>query len=463
MKIIIIDFTSNSKKTLKGVVEKMNDTQSEFKFEYQQGRSEDRQSLKESIEWDQGFELLKQYKSDLDNDNAIGIFNLPLENNWFSATNHEKKSSLITTYDWEIISHFNLESFLVTEITENLLEQMVFHKDYRFAHDPPIGCIHDMCSWKTDINLKILTAYICPRCVEMLKSHISGEKLDATFKLLELARNYAFNKISVADELNEQEIIFPVSIYIRKLKHEPDIREKFSLLLDLFDVSVRVSTIILSSRLKEIIPDYLNVTERGNPSLGDWVSGLNEAKVQLESTQDSFFSNYYSSLKEAHSLICRTELVKLRNDTKGHAYTLPPFQLQKYFQEYYPTVTELIKVLRKFLSQKLLMVDRCTFDRGIDSFKLIASEVNGDNPVFVKKEYRIKKSIPRQEILNSKNEMLIFNSDKTDFISLFPYLIYTICPTCGQPRNLIIDSEKKYLDLLVGHRVTITDFNSIEC
>ncbi|GAB4286637.1 MAG: hypothetical protein Kow0098_02090 [Ignavibacteriaceae bacterium] len=463
MKTLIIDFTQYSQKTLISVIEKMNDTQSEFKFEYKKSRSEDRQSFKESIEWDKGFELLKQYKSNAENDNVIGIFSLPLENYWFSVTRFEEKVSLITTSDWKFISHLNIESFLVSEITENLLEQLVYRKDYSFAHDPPIGCIHDMCSWKTDINLKILTAYICPRCVEMLKSHISSEKLDATFKLLELARNYAFNKISVADELNEQEITFPVSIYIRKLKHEPDIREKFSLLLDLFDVSVRVSTIILSSRLKEIIPDYLNVTERGNPSLGDWVSGLNEAKVQLESTQDSFFSNYYSSIKEAHSLICRTELVKLRNDTKGHAYTLPPFQLQKYFQEYYPIVTELIKVLRKFLSQKLLMVDHCTFDRGINSFKLIASEVNGDNPVFVKKEYLINKSIPKSEILNSKNEIIMFNASKIDFISLFPYLIYTICPTCGQPRNLIIDSENKYLDLLVGHRVTITDLNSIEC
>lgn len=320
-----------------------------------------------------------------------------------------------------------------------------------------------MCGWKTDINLKILTAYICPRCVELLQSHLTGVRLDAAFKLLELARNYAFNKISVTDEPDEKEIIFPVSIYIRKLKHEPDIREKFSLLLDLFDVTVRVSTTILSARLKDIITDYQNVTEKKTPALGDWVAGLNEANIQLERTQDSFFSNHYSSIKEVHSLICRTELVKLRNDTKGHAYTLPPFQLQKYFQEYYPSVIELIKILRKFLSQKLLMVDHCTFDRGMDSLKLIASEVNGDNPVFVKKEYIIKKSIPRAEFLNSKNEIIMFNSDKTDFISLFPHLIYTICPTCGQPRNLIIDSEDKYLDLWIGHRVTIKDINSSEC
>lgn len=202
MKILIIDFTQNSKKTLNSVIEKMNDTQSEFKFEYKKSRSEDRQNLKELIEWNQGFKLLKQYKSEINNDNAIGIFSLPLENNWFSVTRFEEKASLLTTNDWEFISHLNIESFLTLELIENLLEQLVYHTDYNFAHEPPIGCLHDMCGWKTDINLKILTAYICPRCVEMLQSHISSEKLDATFKLLELARNYAFNKIPITEEPN---------------------------------------------------------------------------------------------------------------------------------------------------------------------------------------------------------------------------------------------------------------------
>ncbi len=463
MKIIVTDFTQNSKKTLKVILEKMNDAQSEFMFEYRGSQSEDRKQIKEVIEWDLGFKLLEKYKSDISNDNVIGIFSLPLENNWFSVTRYEEKASLITTSDWEFISHLNLESFLTMEITENLLEQLVHHTDYSFAHDPPIGCIHDMCSWKTDINLKILTAYICPTCSEMLKNNLSRENLEAVFKLIDLARNYAFNRISTTSEPNEQEIMFPVSIYIRKLKNEPDIREKFSLLLDLFDVTVRVSTIILSARLKEIIPDYISVIEKKLPALGDWVEGLNEARVKLESIQDPFFPKYYSSIKKVHSLINQTELVKLRNDTKGHAYTLPPYQLQKYFQEYYPIVIEIIKTLHKFLTQKLLMVDHCTFDRGIDSLKLIASEANGDNPVFAKKEHLINKSIPRSEMLNSKNEMIMFNDDKTSFISLFPYLIYTICPTCGQPRNLIIDSENKYLDLWIGHRVMIKDLNSIEC
>lgn len=183
----------------------------------------------------------------------------------------------------------------------------------------------------------------------------------------------------------------------------------------------------------------------------------------MENDQDSFFSAHYASINEAHSLICKSELVKLRNETKGNAYTLPPYQLQKHFQDYNPIVNELIKILYKFLSQKLFMIDRCTFDRGIDSFKLIASVANGDNPVFAKKEYIIDKSLPRTHLLNSKNEMIIFNSDRTDFISLFPFLIYTICPSCGQPRNLIIDSENKYLDLWIGHRVEIKDKNVDSC
>lgn len=463
MKIVIVDFTQNSKKTLRDVIEKMNDAQVKFKFEYQKGRSEDRQNLKELMEWNQGFELLKHYKSDIDNDNAIGIFNLPLENNWFSVTSYENKTSLITSYDWESISHLNLESFLVTEITENLLEQMVYHKDYSFAHDPPIGCIHDMCSWKTDINLKILTAYICPRCMATLKESLATDKINAIIAFFDLARNYAFNKIPITEEPNEQNLIFPVAIYIRKLKNEPDIREKFSLLLDLFDVTVRVSTLMLSARIKGKNKEFISIAERKAPALGDWVRSLNEAKNQLENDQDSFFSAHYSSINEAHSLICKKDMVKLRNETKGHAYTLPPYQLQNYFQEYNPVVNELIKILSRFLSQKLFMIDRCAFDRSIDSFKLIASVANGDNPVFAKNEYIIDRSLPRTHLLNSRNEMIVFNSDKTDFISLFPNLIYTICPTCGQPRNLIIDSENKYLDLLIGHRVTVTDLNSIDC
>jgi len=122
MKIILIDFTQNSKKTLKDVIEKMNDAQSEFRFEYRGSQSEDGKQIKEVIEWDLGFKLLEKYKSDISNNNVIGIFSLPLENNWFSMTRYEEKARLITTCDWEFISHLNLESFLTMEITENLLE-----------------------------------------------------------------------------------------------------------------------------------------------------------------------------------------------------------------------------------------------------------------------------------------------------------------------------------------------------
>jgi hypothetical protein len=287
----------------------------------------------------------------------------------------------------------------------------------------------------------------------MLYNHLEKKLVESFEKLLELSRSYAFNKVSNEPSVIEENLIFPVAVYLRKLMGEPDVRQRFSLLLDLFDIVVRTTTLMLRSRIKQIDPKYESILDSKSPSLGDWVSCLNEFRKKLEDAQDDFFSPYYLSIRTAYKVICEKELVNLRNDTKGHALTLPAHEINKYVQLCIPTVNDLIKMLYDLLSLKMMKVET---SRHLTSGRYTVSlfSLNGSNPIFVKQDLEFTPSSDQKDILNTVDEIILFNKDLSDFISLYPYLLYTDCPSCGQPRTLIIDYENKYLDLQIGHRVT---------
>jgi hypothetical protein len=455
MEVTIIIFSMNSKKRVKEVLQRMNNIQGKIKFHFTISPNGASVNSTENIEIDDAFKIIETLRGQRKyNHHLIGIFDKPFVNNWFSITQHKLKDSIITTAGWEILSHLNIESYLVLEIAANLLEQIMELEDYEFTHEPPIGCISDMCTYKTDINLKILTGYICPICSERIEKKINKKDFNAFKELFNLAREYAFYRVKPEKEIESDILIFPVSVYLRKLKSEPDIREKFSLLLDLFDVSIRTAVIILNARLSELINEYQLTNGMNNPSLGDWVLKFHEALNILKSNDDKFFNKYFKSLEEAYKILCDKNLVNVRNETKGHAYTLPKEELSNYFQNNQQHIIRIVKILESFFSLTLAKVTSLRYDRTRGNL-LLCHCLNGSNPIFERIEMPITPQSNKIDILNTEDEIILFNDDKTDYISLYPYLVHKTCPTCGQPRMLIIDYEDKYLDLQIGHRVRI--------
>src|SRR5215831_1145794 len=84
------------------------------------------------------------------------------ENNWFSCADPSgTRSVFIHTAGWDnYLIDCEPRYPLAFQCWENLLGALVFRsvEDVKFLHDPPIGCIADMCSWKPDIIYKLRTA-----------------------------------------------------------------------------------------------------------------------------------------------------------------------------------------------------------------------------------------------------------------------------------------------------------------
>ncbi|MCL2180085.1 MAG: hypothetical protein FWB83_03070 [Treponema sp.] len=86
--------------------------------------------------------------------------------NWFS---HEyRNSAIITLYDWEkLYSPPSLKSYIIYQIAQaaihfsaNLSEEIAL----KIVHEPPIGCMYDMCIEKPDIKYGMRSGILCPEC-----------------------------------------------------------------------------------------------------------------------------------------------------------------------------------------------------------------------------------------------------------------------------------------------------------
>lgn len=463
MLVNVIDFTISSSKMIKSALQKMNEVQSVIEFRYAGISKDNRKNLSEELNPEETYNLLDKLKKERNyQDHLVAVFDIPFDNNWFSVTDSSRSLSIITIADWDMLSHLRIESYLVMEITENLLEQLLQMEDYNYTHEPPIGCISDMCVYKIDLNLKLLTAYICPKCTELIEQRVSTNLIEPFNELFNLSREYAFNRVSDKQEIVEDNLMFPISVYLRKLKSEPGVRDRFSVLLDLFDVIIRTTVIVLNARVKELSNNHTLPFEHPNPSLGDWVTSLDEAIKFLEAKKDDFFKKHFMSLKDCSKLISQKKLVNLRNDTKGHAYTLPLDEVNNLFQSNTGHIQSILDKLKKFLSLNMYRVINLSFERNRGN-KLLAYKLNGSNPIFQKEELSIIPIENKRDILNSEDEILVFKEDFRDYLTLFPNLLYNTCPTCNQPRTLIIDSEKLYLDLQMGHRVRIENGELTNC
>ncbi len=85
---------------------------------------------------------------------VICVTDRPFSDNWFS---HEyRHCAVITTCDWErIFAPPSLRAYLIYQFAQALIpmeadltEEMLL----QLVHEPPIGCLHDLCAQKPDIK-----------------------------------------------------------------------------------------------------------------------------------------------------------------------------------------------------------------------------------------------------------------------------------------------------------------------
>lgn len=457
MNVTIADF-SNSSGLLKGIINKMNAHQKAFSFAYFAAKDFPIDSNK-IIGWNEGIYLLNGLvgNSETTEDYKIGIFANPLENNWFSVTNHGERSSIITISGWNLLSDLCIESFLILEITENLCEQLVdFGSDYSFVHEVPIGCINDLCIYKSDIRYKILSGYICPSCRTIIKSQINDEQFAALISLLDLSREFAHGNYEIAPQTDSAELIYPVAVQFRKLNGASNLYTRFSILFDIFDMSIRTATIIFASYILKEKPDYALIIQQNEVTYGIWIRQLRRLVKFLKNKNDKMFEPFIDEIYSFCHGTTINEINYLRNNTRGHGLTANETKSKTYFDELFPRINLVIENLYPILSLKTVTDLDLKRDPERNNYIVQGKILNGDNPVFIRESLSME--IPDSSLpdLLIANNIFVFISKSNKFINISPFLRYDTCPACRNKNILIYNRPTEFTDCNEGHIVKLT-------
>lgn len=167
----------------------MNGVQTEFRFALRTLDEAEVKRLPQPLTSDPALALIEGLDS-----NAIFVTDSAFDDNWFM---HESRSvAVISTADWErIYAPPSLRAYLIYQMVQacgtfsgDLSETMLLN----FAHEPPRGCLHDLCMDKRDIRLGMVAGAMCAECVSTLLQYgITGEQIDAMRRLLMLVRREA--------------------------------------------------------------------------------------------------------------------------------------------------------------------------------------------------------------------------------------------------------------------------------
>ncbi len=458
MKTLIADYRENPGNSLQPLADALNECQEEFRFESGSLERRDHGRSDEAITRQQSLKYINQVRSKrIDCDFVVAVIDAPFDDNWFSFTDHRTRGCIITTHGWEMLSHLPLESYLGVEIIQNFQEYLVGWKDYLYAHEKPLGCLNDLCIYKPDISLKIRTGDICPQCLETWRAKLTAVQVMALQAMQETIRKIALRRLEIAEIPFEEKVVFPVAVIWRMLRQECNPTRKFSRLIDLFDVSVRFSVAsLVASTLDVSEQDPTDVSlsnefrryVKERPSLGDWVNALPRALEYLDRKHSYtlFDTDCLNRARRACKIIEDNKLVRLRNETRGHAFTLPEAKYEELFQSNYASVYEIIRLLRGILSTQLISVSQIRFETANNTFVVKARSLIGSNPVFGVIEFQCP--TPMEE-----NEVALLPPSRDRQVGLGPLVLWGICPECRHERVLITDDDNFYLDPQIGHRV----------
>jgi hypothetical protein len=174
---------------LRQAVSLMNGVQIEFRFALRTLEEARFERLRQPLATEPALALVESLDS-----NAIWVTESTFDDNWFM---HESRSvAVVSTADWEhIYAPPSLRAYLIYQMVQacgsfsgDLSETMLLN----FAHEPPRGCMHDMCMDKSDIRLGMVAGAMCAECVSILLQYgITHEQIDAMRRLLMLVRREA--------------------------------------------------------------------------------------------------------------------------------------------------------------------------------------------------------------------------------------------------------------------------------
>jgi hypothetical protein len=156
------------------------------------------------LSFSQLYDICENYRKKHNIDKNDHVFLLSGANNyqnWFSNMDHRGNNYFVQVTEWELFFGTEIEvSFLLCyQVMAWLLKRNMFSSEKEVmdaVHLKPIGCMMDFCEEKKDITLKIRTADLCPKCLNIIKSKdVPLNFLNQVFSLWEeIRKNIAFRE-----------------------------------------------------------------------------------------------------------------------------------------------------------------------------------------------------------------------------------------------------------------------------
>jgi hypothetical protein len=177
---------------------------------------------KDEFEWGELFTCLKDFRNQQqipENDVLITLTELSNNRNWFSAPSEDGSNNIfIHAKGWENFNYCDSIYPIAYEVVANILQRILFKNEFDLihAHDPAIGCMNDMCSWKPDITYKLRTGDICQDCLQWAKdSGVGDEIMQQAIRIFSLVRQKMLFSTSIQLQ-NEFDSHLPFNVAITK-------------------------------------------------------------------------------------------------------------------------------------------------------------------------------------------------------------------------------------------------------
>jgi hypothetical protein len=294
--------------------------------------------------------------------------------------------------------------------------------------------------------------------LEALVAEAKQSLLDNFFEL-EAVRNKFRAFSAETDKVFYQTLPFPIAIVYRKVENAPNNTQRFSFLIELFEVVIRFIVLIQvadhlgGSQEADVLAKVPELSKLCRPSLGTWVS-LFRSLSQLQ--PEGAFLKEARMLKVTDYQKTMDEFVRLRNESfKGHGATLTEAEYEMKFQEHSPAIYELIGKLSFLANYRLVKTG--SMEKDGDYYRISVQVLMGDNPVF------------ETQIISSRTPFdtrrVLYLNPSLDSLVVDPFMILEPCSECHRPELLLLDkfSDKKitYLGNESGHKPTYSNVDKL--
>jgi hypothetical protein len=371
-----------------------------------------------------------------------------------------EKNSIFITFNESIDPDYFL-AFLHSEIGANALSKIVKGSTIPYISVKDLGLLEIIVP-ELEIQVNIASAY---KEMEALSEKLISV-IDNTKKSFE-SNPFIYESLnanlkglySKAEESYSQLLPFPIAIVNRKLDNAQTYKDKYTILVELFESLIKYTALINVS-------DYLNRLNMGEdpgmgldrlqrPALGDWVN-IFFALTKLKNQPDA--QPFLSELKDVRlNKYAETfhKVIKDRNDLLGHGAAMPDLEYRRHFDDLRPIITETIDLLGFVYKYKLAKPTGLTYDD--DSFSVEYYDLMGDNSHF---------SIQTRQTSNPiKTDAVLIMREDGGYLNLDPFIVLEECQTCMRLELLFFDKFDKngitYLSFETGHKSTLQKLDQL--